>query len=1027
MTKIPEEPENEDRHPPPETQTSKAHPLMDIDEGHMDQRYKNAARRIPKVNPEDVKNLSQEEVLRLLQEVLIYQTELEMQNEELLAAQEEIEKNRQRYFSLYDLAPVGYCTLTGKGLISEANITLCQMLGVSRTALLQKPLIRFLPEKDYPVFYHMLKKMQGGQSHQECELRMARPDGSWFQARMESSHAPENKEKDSLRITISDISESRELEFRIREREEIFRSSFEESSAIKLHIDPKTGSIINANRAAADFYGWSRSTLQTMRIQDITLLDQPFARDGLNQAKNQPKARLFFRHRLNDGSIRDMEIFSSPITVNGKEIIHTILHDITDQKEAEEKLRRSEELYRNLFETMGQGVVYQDASGYITSCNPAAMDILGLSLEQMQGRSSLDPRWCATKEDGSDFPGEEHPAMIALKTGKPIRSVLMGVFHPKKNEKRWILIDAIPKFHENNTKPYGAFTTFTDITENIRSKEKIEEYAKQMAEKNRELDEALNRAEQATRAKGEFLANMSHEIRTPINGVMGMTDLLLDTELSPEQRRFADTIKSSSRILLYLINDILDFSKIEAGELRIHPLAFNFHQQMRDFAATMEIQARQKGLEFSCHMDENIPEKLHGDPDRLRQILNNLTGNALKFTEEGSVDIRVSLLNNSACSNFCKKNDPCCEGNTEVCLLFSISDTGIGIPEDRAHLLFKRFSQMDTATNRRFGGTGLGLAISSQLVGLLGGKIDVNTKRQKGTEFWFTINFSKLVPDAATGMVQQENDNQILAGLPRFSGHILLAEDNLTNQAVAVGILKKMGLYVDVANNGLETLHLLQHTAYDLIIMDVNMPDMDGIEATIKIRQMETGGSLGRAGKSHTRIPIIAMTAAAMEKDRKRCLEAGMNDYLSKPFNPYELAVILEKWLDLQASSRQGAVRILRDEQTILPAFNREELLGRAMDDEELVKKILKAVQENLPIRIKRIREALMAGDYPAILTEAHALHGMALNASCPGIAKIASRMENGADNHLNLKELKKMMTRLDDEVRRFKETIHAP
>ncbi|TWI68589.1 PAS domain S-box-containing protein [Desulfobotulus alkaliphilus] len=1025
MPKKPEKPQKARRYPPLTGQSREGQPPV-----NRDGRYKDAARRIPKVAPEDVENLSQEEVLRLLQEVLIYQTELEMQNEELLAAQEEIEKNRRRYFSLYDLAPVGYCTLSEKGLISEANLTLCHMLGVSRSDLLKKPLIRFIPERDYPIFHNMLKKMENGQSHQECELRMARPDGSWFQSRMETSHAPENKEKNTLRITISDISESRELESRIREREEIFRSSFEDSSAVKLHIDPATGSIINANKAAATFYGWSRSTLQTMRIQDITLLDQPFARESLTLAKNQPKSRLFFRHRLSDGSIRDMEIFSSPLTVNGKEIIHAILHDITEQKEAEEKLRQSEELYRNLFETMGQGVVYQDASGHITSCNPAAMQILGLSLEQMQGRSSLDPRWCATREDGSDFPGEEHPAMLALKTGKPVRSVLMGVFHPGKNEKRWILIDAIPKFHDKAEQPYGAFTTFTDITENIRAKEKIEEYARQMAEKNRELDEALNRAEQATRVKGEFLANMSHEIRTPINGVMGMTDLLLDTELNPDQRRFAETIKNSSRILLYLINDILDFSKIEAGELRIQPLAFDIHRHMDDFAATMEIQARQKGLAFTCKMDETIPQTLYGDPERLRQILNNLTGNAMKFTEEGSVDIKVNLLNDSSHSP--GKERASSEKNTDICLLFSISDTGIGIPEDRTHLLFKRFSQMETATNRRFGGTGLGLAISSQLVTLLGGEIGVNTQRERGVEFWFTARFpmdishAEKETDKKEKGLPQPNGNPTFAGLPRFTGHILLAEDNATNQAVATGILKKMGLRPEVADNGFKALELLQHTAYDLILMDVNMPEMDGIETTIRIRQMEMEASLERGGKTCSGVPIIAMTAAAMEKDRIRCMEAGMNDYLSKPVNPHELAEVLGKWLPLHPADADERILPHREGKKPLPAFDREELLGRAMDDEELVKKILEAVQENLPLRVKRIREALMAGDYSAILAEAHALHGMALNAACPGIARIARSMETGAEGHQNLEELRLMMVRLDDEVRRFGEAIHG-
>ncbi len=398
----------------------------------------------------------------------------------------------------------------------------------------------------------------------------------------------------------------------------------------------------------------------------------------------------------------------------------------------------------------------------------------------------------------------------------------------------------------------GKVAVFLDL---YHQKQKLNELLKKLEKNNKELEIQKNKAEEATRLKAMFLANMSHEIRTPLNGIIGTSRILEDSDLNKEQAELTRIITISGENLLNIINDILDFSKIEAGQIKLEKIKFNLPEIICTIAKLYKFKADSKGISININIDKNLPVALIGDPYRLNQIIANLVNNALKFTEKGSVEIKVEILN---------------QKDNKIELLYKIIDTGIGISEEGKQKLFKEFSQVDSSTTRKYGGTGLGLSICQNLVALMDGEIGVESEVGKGSEFWFKLWYeysSEDVSDKKTDEIKIPDNLKIL-----------YAEDNLVNQKVTKFMLQKINADCDIAGNGKQAFEMFKQKKYDLILMDMFMPEVNGLESAQLIREFENNSKSGKP------VYIVAATANAFSEDRQKCLDAGMNDFISKPF-----------------------------------------------------------------------------------------------------------------------------------------------
>jgi len=551
-------------------------------------------------------------------------------------------------------------------------------------------------------------------------------------------------------------------------------------------------------------------------------------------------------------------------TYYGHKIASQMETDAAERERHFNALQAAEEHTRTILDTAAEGIVSFDHGGRIEVFNRAAERLFGVEAGQAIGG---DIR--------SMIPVMAEYLGPAGGSGDRSASVPLGL---SSGERVGLRRDGAPFPLEFSVS--GARTgTFTAIVRDITDRRKAEEA----------MDVAAA-AQAANRAKSRFLANMSHEIRTPMSGVLGMTEMLLDTELSATQRRYAESVHRSGESLLKIIDGILDFSKIEAGKVELERVEFKPRELVAEVTELLRDGAEKKGLAFTCRVAADVPETLHGAPSRLRQILINLAGNAVKFTDHGHVAIAVAAQD--------------AETESKTVLHVAVNDTGIGIAPEAQRRLFRAFEQADSSTTRSYGGTGLGLAISRELVEQMGGRIGVHSAPGQGSQFWFSVPLDRPSPqaDPRASAVREAERSARLDGI-----RVLLAEDNPINQDVALTMLQSLGCRVRVVDNGVKALAALAESEFDIVLMDRQMPGMDGFDTTAEIRARGLLRPMQPRGATDpVRLPVIGLTASALKGDRELCIAAGMDDYLAKPYRRDALRSILERWV-LDYDSRQPA------------------------------------------------------------------------------------------------------------------------
>ena len=701
------------------------------------------------------------------------------------------------------------------------------------------------------------------------EYRLRCKDGSWLWVLSRGMVIERDRHGRPLRATgtLNDISQ------RAAAEEMRMRAILDATPAAMLAAD-KNGRVRYANPACCRSFSVDEGALSGRSLEQ--LIPDAMRNNGRTRelfSRPHLPGRVLTAQR-GDGSRFPAMVHISPVVLAGQDLAIMSLRDMTQRQRAEEALHASSERYRLIVQTAAEGIWMTGADDKTCFVNPTMARMLDYEVDQILGRAMAD----FMDDDGRALLRDH---MQRRPTGQAEQADVR--LFRRDSSALWCLLSTTLVNGDDGSYA-GMLAMITDITARRQAetalRELNEHLEERVATRTGELEQARLQAEEASQTKGQFLANMSHEIRTPMNGVIGMAYLALKTDLDPRQRDYLEKIRFAGEHLLGIIDDILDISKIEAGKLEIEQVDFALDHVIQTLTTVVAPKAASRELELVFDLEPSLPPVLRGDPLRLCQVLINYTNNAIKFSEKGRIDIRVRQV----------------VGDAGSCLLrFEVSDHGIGIPEREMDKLFQSFQQADTSTTREYGGTGLGLAICKQLAQLMGGEVGVRSQPGHGSTFWFTarlgISTSSVptiisqVSDAAAELLASAQTAAVMGALK--DARILLVEDNTFNQQIALEMLEEVGSTVCLAANGMEALELLRQTAFDCVLMDVQMPLMDGLEATRRIRSDPR-----LAG---TR--VLAMTATATSEDRVRCLDAGMNDFISKPIQPALMYQTIANWL----------------------------------------------------------------------------------------------------------------------------------
>jgi PAS domain S-box-containing protein len=725
------------------------------------------------------------------------------------------------------------------------------------------------------------------------------------------------------------------------------------------------GRIVLCNRAFEQVTGYSSAELAGKMFFDVLV-----SPDGREQSRKRlehgvsARAASAFENEwiTKSGELRRISFSNVPMLNAAGDVQYYITTgiDLTDRYRTDQELLKSEMQFRSIWEASCEPMFLTDPAGIIVRVNAAFAAMLDTDPSSLEGMNVTGLFHPEEREELREY----HRALYTSEVKERVFERELHFMHGRSG-----IFENLVTRVEIPGQPPQMLCILRDVTEQrrnaeelARAKESAEAANRDLIAANRSLEETgrlaremADRAEALSAAKSDFLANMTHEVRTPLNGILGMTGLALETELRNDQREYLELVKSSAEALLSLVNDVLDFSKYEVGKLALDCVEFSLRALVREVLRPLALRASVSGLAFESVIEDQAPDRLIGDPQRIGQVLRNLAGNAVKFTNQGKVSVNVRAES--------------VEGS-KVTLCFSVADTGIGVPPEKHRLIFEPFTQADGSTTRKYGGTGLGLSISSGLVELMGGRIWVESEVGHGSTFHFTLTLELSAPAQANEAVRSSSATRDRS---KRKLRILVAEDNSVNQRLAARLLEREGHSVTIAGSGQEALdaferNQLAHTQFDLILMDVQMPDLDGLQATARIREAERGSS--------RRVPIVAMTAQAAESDRLRCLESGMDAYVAKPVHVPELMKMIESVVPGGSSMNADLISAGSSVEAQLQQLDESLALSRVGGDVELLKEVVELFLDDYPSTFEKIKGAVAGRDATALEHHAHSLKG---------------------------------------------------